>query len=80
MPNRLSKILSRSSKEKEVEAEAQRNNFDGKSDSPPPEYRPQADEAQDYDRDNVLQPPDITAGFANLTLDPKSATSKTPTP
>ena len=80
MPNRLSKILSRSSKEKEAEAEAQRNNSDSQSASPPPEYRQQADEVQDYDRDNVLQPPDISAGFANLTIDPKSATSKTPTP
>ena len=77
MPNRLSKILSRSAKEKEAEAESERNNCNSNANgsSPPPEY---TQEAQDYDGDNVLQPPDMTAGFSNLRLDDESNKSKTP--
>lgn len=75
MPNRLSKILSRSAKEKEAEAEKERNNSNGNGSSPPPAY---SQEAQDYDRDNVLQPPDMTAGFSKLKLDDESNKSKTP--
>ena len=65
MPSRLSKILSRSSKEKEAEAEAERNNSNGSSSSPPPEYTQQPPQ---YDEEDVLDPPDITAGFNNLSL------------
>lgn len=65
MPNRLSKIFSRSEKEKEAEAEAERNNSSGSSSSPPPGYQ-QA--PPDYDEDNALQPPSITAGFSNLKI------------
>ena len=75
MPNRLSKILSRSAKEKEAEAETERNNSNGNGSSPPPEY---TQEAQDYDRENVLQPPDMTAGFSKLKLDAETDKSKTP--
>ena len=63
MPSKLSKILSRSTKEKEAEAEAQRNDSNGSS--PPPGY---AEGPPDYDQENVLDPPDVTAGFSNLNL------------
>lgn len=64
MPNRLSKLFSSSDKEKEALAEAERNRS-GSSSSPPPEYN---QEPPDYDEDNVLDPPDITAGFNNLNI------------
>jgi hypothetical protein len=65
MPNRLSKILSRSSaaKDKEAEAEAERNN--SSSSSPPPGY---AEAPPDYDAENTVVPPDATLGFSNLSL------------
>ena len=72
MPNRLSKILSRSTKEKEAEAEAERSNSNGSS--PPPGYAAQP--PPDYNEDNQIDPPDITAGFNNLSLN--SANSDTP--
>ncbi|KAF2170866.1 hypothetical protein M409DRAFT_51114 [Zasmidium cellare ATCC 36951] len=67
MPNRLSKLFSSSAKEKEALAEAERNRS-----SPPPEYDQPPPE---YDEDNVLDPPDITAGFTNLNI---SNTSQSP--
>lgn len=61
-------ILSRSAKEKE--AEAAQDKDDGSNNretsSPPPGYAPAP--PPDYDAENVLTPPDITAGFANLNL------------
>ncbi|KAK4501518.1 hypothetical protein PRZ48_007327 [Zasmidium cellare] len=64
MPNRLSKLFSSSDKEKEALAEAERNR-----NSPPPDY----DQAPPgYDDDNVLDPPDITAGFTNLNISNQS--------
>ncbi len=63
MPNRLSKILSRSSKEKEAEAEAGSSS----SSSPPPEY---AQPPPDYDAENAINPPDLTTGFSNLNVAP----------
>ncbi|CAK3832178.1 Hypothetical predicted protein [Lecanosticta acicola] len=61
MPNRLSKLFSSSeAKEKEALAETDRNRS---NDSPPPGYQEQP---PDYDRENILNPPDITAGFNNL--------------
>ncbi len=73
MPNRLSKILSRSSysNEKEVEAEAGRNESNS-STSPPPGYTTTASQLPDYDGDNRLDPPDVTAGFRNLSLSPSA--------
>ena len=73
MPSRLSKILSRSSKEKEAEAKAERNASKSSSSSPPPEY---AQAPPDYDAENRLVPPDVTAGFAKLNLN--SANTDTP--
>lgn len=71
MPSRLSKVFSRTKenvndKEKAAAAEAEknRNNESSGSNSPPPEYAP-----PDYDAENALEPPDVTAGFANLSLD-----------
>lgn len=66
MPNRLSRLFSSSAKEKEALAQADSNRSPS-PDSPPPEYEP---EAPEYDRDNVLEPPDITAGFNSLILKP----------
>ncbi|KAK5167340.1 uncharacterized protein LTR77_007039 [Saxophila tyrrhenica] len=63
MPNRLSKILSRSSKDKEAEANTEDDN--SSSSSPPPEY---AQPLPDYDEENILTPPDLTTGFSNLNL------------
>ena len=73
MPNRLSKILSRSSKEKEAEAEAERNKDSSSNSSPPPGY---AQAPPDYDAENRLDPPDVTAGFAKLNL--STGTKDTP--
>ncbi|KAK1075341.1 hypothetical protein LTR74_000303 [Friedmanniomyces endolithicus] len=68
MPSRLSKVFSRSDKtekQKEAEAEAERN--PSVNPSPPPSYAPPG-----YDEGNILDPPDITAGFSNLSLDQKN--------
>ncbi|KAK1820449.1 hypothetical protein LTR12_005175 [Friedmanniomyces endolithicus] len=68
MPPRLSKVFSRSEKtdkQKEAEAEAERN--PSVNPSPPPSYAPPG-----YDEGNILDPPDITAGFSNLSLDQKN--------
>ncbi len=68
MPSRLSKVFSRTDKtekQKEAEAEIERNHPDNPS--PPPSYAPPG-----YDEGNILDPPDITAGFGNLSLDQKS--------
>lgn len=65
MPNRLSKLFSPSDKEKEALAEAER-----RQESPPPGYA-QAESgygSEEYDRDNAIDPPDITAGFSNLKI------------
>ena len=68
MPSfRLSRAFSKSGtsdKEKEVEAEVHRNR--SHSDSPPPSYA-----AQDVDQDNAIEPPNLTAGFSNLSLGTK---------
>lgn len=61
-PNRLSKFFSRSEKDKAAEAEAERS---GSTPSPPPNYQ---EPPPDYDGENALPPPDITAGFSNLKL------------
>ncbi|KAK5125535.1 hypothetical protein LTR85_000646 [Meristemomyces frigidus] len=60
--NRLSKLFSRSEKDKAAEAEAERN---GSTPSPPPNYQ---EVPPDYDGEHALPPPDITAGFSNLKL------------
>lgn len=66
MPSRLSRILSRQSyKDKEAEAEAERNPTTAETSSPPPEY---SQAPPDYDAENVLDPPNLSAGFSNLTL------------
>jgi len=68
MPSRLSKVFSRSEKtekQKEAEAEAERN--PSVNPSPPPSYAPPG-----YEEGNILDPPDITAGFSNLSLDQKN--------
>ena len=69
MPSRLSGIFARSSKEQEAKAEEAANNINGQtsdlvphysiSEAPPPDY--QAD-------DDTVEPPDYTAGFANLSI------------
>lgn len=70
MPNRLSKLFSSSeTKEKEALAEAERKS---QSESPPPRY---SEDAPDYDQDNILDPPDITAGFRNLNISADSRNS-----
>lgn len=72
MPNRLSKLFSSSeTKEKEALAEAERNRS-SQSESPPPGY---SEDAPDYDQDNILDPPDITAGFKNLNISADSRNS-----
>lgn len=70
MPKRLSKLFSPSDKEKQALAEAERRSESSSLHSPPPgyeqteaSYRP-----DDYDRDNTIDPPDITAGFSNLKI------------
>ena len=67
----------RTSKEKEAEAKAERNASrnasKSSSSSPPPEY---AQAPPDYDAENRLVPPDVTAGFAKLNLN--SANTDTP--
>ena len=68
MPRRLSKLIPRSSKEKEAEAEAERNT-NSSSSSPPPEY---AQNPPNYDGDNTIDPPDVTAGFSKLNLNQQS--------
>ena len=68
--NRLSKVFTRSEKEKEAEAEAQRKNSDSGSSTPPPSYQ-----AEEYDEQNAIDPPDLTAGFSDLTLGEKNKDS-----
>ncbi|KAK4621218.1 hypothetical protein CLAFUW4_06671 [Fulvia fulva] len=65
MPNRLSKLFSPSNKEKQALAEAERNNSSSSTSSPPPEYQQNPPE---YDRENAINPPDMTAGFSNLSI------------
>ncbi|KAK3676397.1 hypothetical protein LTR78_003673 [Recurvomyces mirabilis] len=67
MPSRLSKLFrsEKLDKEKEAEADAERSRSSG--DVAPPAYAP-----PEYDQDNVLDPPDMTAGFANLKLSSKN--------
>ncbi|KXS99375.1 hypothetical protein AC578_8990 [Pseudocercospora eumusae] len=66
MPSRLSKLFS-SDKE---EALAERDNIPrGKDSSSSSEQLPSYEQDQ-IDRDNILQPPDITAGFSNLSVRP----------
>ncbi|KAK5689092.1 hypothetical protein LTR17_026522 [Elasticomyces elasticus] len=70
MPNRLSKVFSRSEAEKHKEAEAEVENNRSSGSTPPPSYAP-----PDYDAGNTLDPPDITAGFSNLRLNVKNKDS-----
>jgi hypothetical protein len=65
MPNRLSKLFSPSDKEKEALAEAERN---ASSSSSPRDAPPSYAQQQLYDRDNIIAPPDMTAGFRKLNL------------
>jgi len=68
MPTRLSKVFSRSDKaEKQKEAEAEAERYRSENPSPPPSYAPPG-----YDEGNILDPPDITAGFSNLSLNQKN--------
>lgn len=70
MPSRLSKLFSSSEKEKEALAETERRSGSSSSHSPPPTYEQTQTNhgGNDYDRDNVIDPPDITAGFSNLNI------------
>ncbi|TKA29017.1 hypothetical protein B0A50_03429 [Salinomyces thailandicus] len=80
MPSRLSRLLSRAGKDKEAEAEAEaeagaeQNNSSTANLSPPPAYAP-----QDYDGENRIDPPDLAAGFSNLSLN-NTDEYKFPTP
>nr|OQO18597.1 hypothetical protein B0A51_12085 [Rachicladosporium sp. CCFEE 5018] len=77
MPSRLSRVLSRyADKEKEALAEAEAR---GRP-SPPPAPPTYAENQQppQYDLDDAIPPPDITAGFSNLSLSGPS-TDKLPT-
>lgn len=65
MPNRLSRILSRT-KEKEAEAQAETNNR--RSPSPPPAYGAREPSPPVIDQDDVITPADMTSGFKNLTI------------
>ena len=65
MPNRLSKIFSSANKEKEALAEAERNRSGNGSSDPPPSY---SQAPPSYDREHIVDPPDITSGFNNLSL------------
>nr|POE65285.1 glycine-rich domain-containing protein 2 [Quercus suber] len=71
MPSRLSKLFG-GDKEMEALAEAERS---GQSPEPPPAGY----ELPDYDHEHALPPPDITAGFNNLTLG-SSTKDDVPTP
>nr|POE56788.1 glycine-rich domain-containing protein 1 [Quercus suber] len=64
MPSRLSKIFG-GDKEKETLAEAERSR--SSYETPPPTYG-----SSGYDHDHVLNPPDLTAGFNSLNLEPSS--------
>jgi hypothetical protein len=69
---RLSRVFSRSENTDQQSTAAQADAIaqsqattDAASSSAPPAY---ASQAPDFDAENVLDPPDITAGFANLTV------------
>lgn len=64
---RLSKLFSRGDKEKEALAESEKNrNRPASSSSSPPTPPPE------YAAENALPPPDLTAGFRNLSLEHES--------
>ncbi|SMQ53689.1 unnamed protein product [Zymoseptoria tritici ST99CH_3D7] len=76
MPNRLSKLFSRSDKKKEVTVTTERASdssslSDSQSsppslrDQPPPDYEQSQDR---HDPDHAIDVPDITAGFSNLRI------------
>ncbi|GAB1743187.1 hypothetical protein NU219Hw_g9043t1 [Hortaea werneckii] len=59
MPSRISRLLTRSKRNKIPEADAERKSSRSSSSSPP----------SGYDAEHRLDPPDPTAGFSNLGLD-----------
>lgn len=59
MPSRISRLLTRSKRNKIPETDAERKSSRSSSSSPP----------SGYDAENRLDPPDPTAGFSNLGLD-----------
>lgn len=71
MPS-LSKVFSRSKESKEKEALQEASHSSDDASSPPPSYAPPAYEA----KEDADLPPDMTAGFANLSL----GSSNTPVP
>ncbi|KAI7536754.1 hypothetical protein KC331_g11296 [Hortaea werneckii] len=58
MPSRISRLLTRSQKNKQAETDTKRKSSSSSSSSLPP----------GYDAENRLDPPDPTAGFSNLVL------------
>lgn len=67
MPTRLSRLFSSADKEKAELVEAERN----PSSSPSTGDAPPSYQGQDhYDREDSIPPPDITAGFSNLSVSP----------
>lgn len=75
MSSRLSRLLSRPSKSKEAEAETERQHRN--EPSPPPAYEarepppPAVDSA--VDEDDIMNPPDVTLAFRELTLTENSS-------
>ncbi|KAI7198231.1 hypothetical protein KC316_g13028 [Hortaea werneckii] len=69
MPSRISRLLTRPKKNKQVETDAKRKSSRSSSSSLPP----------GYDTENRLDPPDPTAGFSNLSLDNEVEKNNFPT-
>ena len=77
MPSRLSKVFSRSDKKKEAEAEVNSiHSSNSSSDAAPPSY---SEVSPDFDGENAIQPPDLTSGFSNLSLE-RAGEDGLPTP
>ncbi|KAI7318221.1 hypothetical protein KC315_g10135 [Hortaea werneckii] len=70
MPSRISRLLTRPKKNKQVEADTERKSSSNSSSSLPP----------GYDAENRLDPPDPTAGFSNLFFSKEDKKYNFPTP
>ncbi|KAK5135942.1 hypothetical protein LTR08_004400 [Meristemomyces frigidus] len=70
MPNRLSKLFSRSDDSKATEKDLKRTDSNESASSRAPSYQ---EAPPNYDgeneRENAIHPPDLTAGFSNLKID-----------